>query len=134
MVWNKVVVYSIITKYMDNIVLWINFVIFERFLRNVFCQMVSKNTLLQLETSHSSNNTLTFPLIMPMPQVACEEMRNSQIWVIHMILSFITIIPYIILKDNSVTLLLIVIMPQAIGPVRKYISLLLWAFLNSKIY
>ena len=77
MVWNKVVVYSIITKYMDNIVLWINFVIFERFLRNVFCQMISKNALLQLETSHSSDSILTCALIMLMPQIVCKEMGIS---------------------------------------------------------
>ena len=29
MVWNKVVVYSIFKKYMDSIVLWMNFVIFK---------------------------------------------------------------------------------------------------------
>ena len=48
---------------------------FEDFPRNTFCIMVSKNVLLELETSHSSNNTLTFALIMLMPQITCEEVR-----------------------------------------------------------
>ena len=38
--------------------------------------MVSKNALLQLETSHSSNNTLTFALFVLMPQITCEEIEN----------------------------------------------------------
>ena len=44
MVWNRVVLYSVIIEYMDNIYalhkLCENF---EDFLRNVFCQMLSKN-------------------------------------------------------------------------------------------
>ena len=38
--------------------------------------MVSKDALLQSETTPSSGNTLTLTLIVFMPQIACKEMRN----------------------------------------------------------